>query len=140
MKIVAVFALSTIILISAAYYLGYRSERVRFAGCKNELQATRQQLGSVESQLRIWRLEGRLLNLIETAELKNFGEARNASTAFFDEVRAEIGRTDQGEFKSTLASILNSRDTVTVGLTTADPETARTLRQFSIQLRQLVER
>jgi hypothetical protein len=139
MKRVLAIAVIGLILLAASYYVGYRGEHQRFSDCQKQHNSVSQQLADAQGQLRIWNLEGRLRRLIESVQAKNFGQAHDASTTFFNEVRSEAARTERGDFRSTLNSVLQSRDAVVTGLTRGDPAVLDTLRQSSNQIRGLVE-
>ena len=78
--------------------------------------------------------------LIDVVARQNYGQAVQASTAFFDEVRAESNRTEQAAFEEVLQSVLATRDSVTGALTKADPASLEELRRSADLLRSVLEK
>lgn len=128
-----------LILIAGAYLGGYWPEHSRLLESQRNLQAVSAQLAEAQARLRLFGLHHRLLHLIDTVTEKNYGEAQKLSTDFFDEVRAEIMRTDKAELKSALESVLQARDSMTAGLAKADPGVVNVLDELKKQIGRFLE-
>jgi hypothetical protein len=66
--------------------------------------------------------------------VQNYGQARELSSRFFDDARAEATRTPEPSFKRALESALELRDAATAALAKADPEAVDPLRRVEAQL------
>ncbi len=134
----AKLTLVVVVLLVVAYIVGYWPEHQRLVAADGELQLVRGQLNEAEAHVRICKLQNRLLHLIEKTAARDYGEAQELSTKFFDQVRLEMPRNTQPQLQSALGSVLRMRDSVTVGLTKGDPATLDLLQQMMRQFRQAV--
>jgi hypothetical protein len=133
------FLISTavvILVIGAAYVMGYWPERARRVALEGEVTALREQLNDAGARVRMGRLLGDLLNVIEAASALNYGQAQGLSSKFYDAARVEADRTHVPAFKMALEGILQSRDGVTAALTRGDSAAVETLRSAERQLRE----
>lgn len=129
-----------LILLLAAFVAGYWPQHKQLLAAEQTASQAQQQLGAVQAVARVCHLENDLLSLIGQTENQNYGEARNLSNAFFDDVRKEADRPQNAAFKSDLESILTQRDAVTAGLARTDAATVNTLRQILGQIQQLLQK
>ena len=132
-------AVLLILLLVVVYLAGYWPQHGQLQETDSRLQSTNTQLANAQARLRIYALGDRLAQLIETIEKKNYGDAQKLSSECFDQVRAEIMRSEDEKRKTVLQAILDKRDAVTTGLAKGEPGTVEAVRQFSRELRQLVE-
>ena len=127
------------VLLVAAYVGGYWPQRQKLQEAqKNNAQAA-QQLTSAQAVVHITRLENDLVALVDQTQSQNYGEAQKLSSHFFDDLRAELDRSPNAPYRSTLETIFARRDAVTSGLTRADAATIGPLRQSLNEVRQLSE-
>jgi predicted transcriptional regulator len=131
---------ATLILLGAAYVAGYWPEHEKLIAAQESAAQVQQQLATAQAVARICKLENDLLALIGQTENQNYGEARNLSKAFFDNLRQEVDRDQNATYKQDLENILSGRDAVTAGLARADASTAATLRQYLAQMQQLLQK
>jgi hypothetical protein len=132
-KRIAVVA--AIVLIGAAFLVGYLPEyRLRTAAEQQSL-ALREQLAAAEARVRMGHLLGQTLAVQEVVLRQNYGQAQELSSAFFDSVRKEAAATPLDEFRSVLDEVLSRRDAVTASLTKADQGTVQALTTIELQLR-----
>ncbi|MGH9148082.1 MAG: hypothetical protein ACRD1Q_15330 [Vicinamibacterales bacterium] len=124
-----------LIVILGAYVLGYWPERAKRMALESEVAALRGQLNDAEARVRMARLLGELVNVLEATSALNYGQAQGLASKFFDAARAEATTTPVPSFKTTLEGILQNRDQVTAALTRADPAVTEILRSAQLQLR-----
>jgi type II secretory pathway pseudopilin PulG len=134
-KIVAVVIL---ILLAAAYVGGYWPQHRQLRAAQQSAAQAQEELSGAQTVARVCHLENDLLALIGQTENQNYGNARNLSNAFFDEMRREADRDQNTPYKGDLENILGQRDTVTAGLARADASTPTALRQLLAQMQQLM--
>lgn len=138
-KSVIIAIIAVILLIGLAYLIGLLPQRQRRLELEREVASLQSQLADAEARGRICGLYTRVQGLIDVVAQQNYGQAVEASTAFFDEVRAESNRTEQAAFQEVLQSVLATRDSVTGALTKADPASLDGLRRSADLLRSALE-
>jgi len=121
-------------LVGAAYAAGYWPERQRRVALESQVKTLEERLAEAEARVRLGGLLARLLTLMDVIGEKNYGQGLGLSSAFFDEVRAEAGRTPPA-FRDLLEGIIKRRDAVTASLTQADAAALGTLREVQLELR-----
>jgi len=132
--------IAILVLLGAAYLAGYWPQHKQLRAAEQSSAQAQEQLASVQAVARVCRLENDLLALIGQTENQNYGEARNLSNVFFDDVRKEADRPQNAAFKSDLEAILAQRDAITAGLARTDSATTTTLRQVLVQMQQLMQK
>jgi hypothetical protein len=133
------FLISTtviILVVGAVFLMGYWPERAKRVALEGEVATLRGQLDEAGARVRMGRLLGDLLVVIEATNALNYGQAQGLSSKFFDGVRLEADRTPVPSFKTTLEGILRNRDGVTAALTRGDAAALETLRSSERQLRE----
>lgn len=130
------FAVLVIVLLAAAYVAGFWPQRERIGALQSENAALQQRVDTAEGKVRAGALLGELLTFKEVVQEMNYGQARGMSSPFFEHVAAEAGRAGDPAIKQALASILTSRDRITVALTQGDPSALGLLREAEGRLRQ----
>lgn len=127
-----------LVLLAAAYVAGYWPQHQQLHAAQQNAAQAQQQLATTQEVARICKLENELLALLGQAENQNYGDARNLSNAFFEDLRKEADRDPNAPYKADLENILGQRDAITAGLTKADPSTTNSLKQALTQMEQLV--
>jgi hypothetical protein len=135
-----VLVIAALVLLAAAYIGGYWPQHQQLRAAQQSAAQAQQQLGSAQAVARICRLENDLLALLSQTENQNYGDARNLSQAFFDNLRHEADRDQNAPYKADLENILGQRDAITAGLARADASTVTALRQILVQMQQLMEK
>ena len=131
--------LVVIVLIAAAYLVGYWPQRRRAESSEKNVQQLNQQLAQAQALARLCRIQSQLLSLIAQIEDKRFADAQKGSTEFFDAVRAEATRSNTADYAPSLEAILGMRDMVTAGLAKEDSAASALLRQALSKLQQAIE-
>lgn len=126
-----------VVLVLGAYLAGYWPQHQRLTAVEADLNATRIQLADARARVAVCEIQNRLLDLIAKVEEKNYGDAQQLSTEFFNAVQAEAQRIERAEFRQALERIQGQRDSVTSALTRADETVLETLRGLQQQLRQV---
>lgn len=134
-KRVLLVTAATLIVIAAAYLAGYWPERTRRVTLEGDIAVLQQRLAQSDAQVRLGKVLGELLLVIETIEAMNYGEAQSLSSRFFEAARTEAGRTTDATIRSVLQGILQNRDAVTAALARGDNTVVTTFRDTGYQLR-----
>jgi hypothetical protein len=131
-----------VLLLAGAFLAGYWPQRQDLAAARAEAAETRRQLAQASAQLaaaeakaRLGLLFGRYLALEDAVVSADFGTAQALSTAFFDQVREEAGKTGDATARTALDAVLMRRDVVTAGLARGEVSVRETLRPVGRELR-----
>lgn len=133
-----VIAAAVVILTGFAYFAGWWREHQPRVALQAELDAARSQLTLAESRVRLAVLLGDEIALAEAVAERNYGQALERSSRFFDAVREELTRVSSPDHREALESILRARDPITVSLTRGDAEAPELLRRIQVRLRSLL--
>jgi hypothetical protein len=128
-----------IILILVAYVFGYWPEHQATLQVRQQLKAVSARLDEAQSRMYLCHLHIHLLAIIRQAEAKNYGNAANLSSSFFDEVREHVAGAKDPQLKSALQSILQQRDAVTSALAKGDPNAIALLKPLEDTMFTLVD-
>lgn len=138
-KLVAVVV---VILIAAAFGLGWwpqrqalEQARAEKAEVERQLSEARAELARAEASARLGRLFGAYLALEDAVATGNYGEGQALSSSFFDAVRDEAGRTADAGVRPALEAVLMRRDPVTAGLARSEPSVREVLAPIERELR-----
>ena len=118
-----------------AFALGWWSEHGQRLALQQELALSGKQLAQARSEIRLYRLQDRLLSLRDLIQAGDYATAQSASSEFFDAVRTQI--TTGGSKAPVLQMILAQRDSVTAAIARKDSAVADTLRTLSASLMKL---
>ncbi len=129
-----------VLLVGASYLFGLVPQRRRRVALEAEVASLELRLKNAEARGRLYTLYTRSHGLIDLVAQQNYGQAQQLSSGFFDDVRAEAGRTPEPEFGKALLGVLGTRDAVTAGLTKGDPATLDPLRRVAELLRAVLEK
>jgi hypothetical protein len=130
----AVFIL-VLILIAGAYAAGYWPEHRLRMEAAGQVETLRAQLAGAESRLRLGVVLGRLLRVSDAVAARNYGDAADASSIYFDRVREDAAAVEGADARLVLARILTSRDAVTSALARTDASVSVILREQEVDLR-----
>lgn len=130
-----VFVLLAVLLIPAAYVAGLWPERERRLALEREVGTLQSRLEETDARVRLCGLLAESQGLVEAVAQKNYGQAQQLSSRFFDHARAESGRTPQPAFRDALETVLRVRDPVTAALARADAAALEHLKQAEGRLR-----
>ena len=119
-----------------AYFIGYWPERQQRLVAEAEAERLRSDLDSASTRLLIGNLLGRALTLKEIAVSQNYAQARELSSSFFDDVRAESMAAPNGPLREGLTETLAKRDAVTAALAKGDAAVAGDLHAIELELRE----
>lgn len=116
------YVIVAIVAVVAAYVAGYWPQRQRLADAQARLAVQAAQVTAAEGRVRLAELLGRLLRLTDAVTARNYGDAAQLSSAFYDLVGQEAGRADRPEVGAALTAILQTRDQVTSMIGAMAPE------------------
>jgi hypothetical protein len=133
-RVIAVVGLVSLLV---AFMAGFWPQRRQVVRLETEVSTLRERVTNLEVRNRAAALLGDLLNLMDAVARKDYGQAQQLSSAFFDRVRAEAASTDPS-LAPGLSSVLGERDMVTSALARGDATVAEALRQIELRLRQLL--
>jgi len=126
--------LIVVLLVGAAYVGGYWPEHQQRVTVERDAQALKGQLAEAQARVRMGGLLGQLLALMDAAAARNYGQAQDLSSRFFEDLRAESARVPDARTRAVLEGILRARDSVTASLTRSDPAVLDQLRQAQVGL------
>ncbi|MGA7990712.1 MAG: hypothetical protein WCC53_04705 [Thermoanaerobaculia bacterium] len=129
-----------VLLSVGAYLFGFLPQRQRRLALEAQVASLELRLKTAEARGRLYALYTRSQGLLDLVAQQNYGHAQQLSSGFFDDVRAEAGRTPEPEFGKALLAVLSTRDAVTAGLTKADPGTLEPLRRATGMLQAALEK
>ena len=132
--------LIVIVLIAVAYGFGFWPQYQKAQKSQRDLQAISAEMGILQGQIRLCRLQDFLLALIKSTTEKNYGDASAISTGFFTAVGDEISQQNDPQVKAGLTSILQQRDAVTAALAKGDPGALGLLQPIQNTMFQIVNR
>jgi hypothetical protein len=131
-----------VLLVAGAFLAGYWPQRQRLeqsraeaAELQRQLAEARSELAASEARARLGRVFGQYLALEEAVATGNYGEAQALSSAFFDRVREEAGRTTDASARTALDAVLMRRDAVTAGLARGEAAVREVLAPVERELR-----
>ena len=135
MRLKVVLAVAALALAAGSYFAGLLPERQERRRAEARAEQLRVELDAAQGRLRVAALLGTALTLEDVTLNLDYGQARDLSTAFFDEVRAEsVATTDEG-LRSGLSQALVRRDAVTTALATGDAAVVQALQEIELDLR-----
>lgn len=135
-------------LVLAAFLMGFVPVSLKNQSLNHQLQEKEQALGAQANEFqkqlaasregrRLAELNNQLGMLMILAQKKNFGEARESSTQFFDALRQFAQDTENDTLREKLMTILNRRDEITADLTAANSGVTEKLRALYLEMYQL---
>lgn len=130
-----VMTVAAIVALVGAYLFGYWPQHQQVTLLTTDVTSLRGRVAELEARNRAAALLGDLLNVMDAVARKDYGQARQLSSAFFDRVREETTTSAVPSLRSGLTSVLAARDAVTSALTSADDHVMEQLRTIEIQLR-----
>jgi hypothetical protein len=129
-----VFGLGALLL-AAIYVAGWLPERNRRIETEGRTAALQVERDDAEERLRVARLLGDILMLEEVVANRNYGQAEQLASRFFDAVRAEGSSVSDAGIRAALNEVQGRRDEVTAALARTDPAVATILKQIEVRLR-----
>jgi hypothetical protein len=120
--------LIVVLFVGAAYVAGYWPEHQQRMTLERERQGLQVQLAEAQARVRLGGLLGQLLAVMDAAAARNYGQAQDLSSRFFEDLRAEAARVPDAPTRGVLEGILRARDSVTASLTRSDPAVLDQLR------------
>jgi hypothetical protein len=128
-------AIAAIGLIGGAFLARYLPEHRLRTAAEQEAMTLREQLAAAEARGRMGQLLGQTLVVREVVVRQNYGQARELSSAFFDQ-RPQGSRCQPGRrFPLGAQRGMSRRDSVTASLAKADPGTVEVLHTIELQMR-----
>ncbi len=135
-----VLTVIVIVLIAVAYGLGFWPQYQKAQKAQSDLKTISAEMGVLQGQIGLCRLQDFLLALVKSTTEKNYGDASVISTGFFTAVGDEIPHQTDPQVKAGLASILQQRDAVTAALAKGDPGALGLLQPIQNTMFQIVNR
>jgi hypothetical protein len=131
-----IIAIVVVVLLVAAFLVGYVPQQQRLASAEMETEGLQNRLVAAEDRVRAGELLGRILTVQEVTARQDYGHAQDLSSAFFDAVRAEASATHNSQLRDGLNEAQARRDAVTAALAKADPTAIEILHTIELRLRQ----
>ncbi len=133
-------AAAAVLLVGGAYLFGLVPQRQRRLALEVEVSSLGHRLEIAEDRARLGTIFARAHGPVELVAQRNYGQAQQLSSVFFDDVRAEAGRTHEPAFRDPLLGVLALRDAVTAALSKGDPAALEELRRAAALLQPVLEK
>ena len=124
-----------IVMIASAYIGGFWPQRQRAREAEARAVELGTQVSALEARVRLAELLGLALRLSDSVVARNYGDASNQATAYFDRVAAEMASESQAASQAVLQGIHQTRDRVIASLARTEPAVLDTLREQEHALR-----
>jgi hypothetical protein len=123
------------VLLAVVYLAGWLPERNRRLAAEERAAALQVERDDAQARVRATMLLGDVLALEEVVANRNYGQAEQLASSFFDAVREEASRTTDDAVRGALNDVQAKRDAVTAALARTDPEVATILKAMEVRLR-----
>jgi hypothetical protein len=127
-----------VVLVAVAYVAGGWAERRNCAPVQARLAEAEARLVRADEQAHIAGIMADLMRLRDEVAQQNYGQARELSTPFFDDVRAAGARAHDAQVRQALDSLLAQRDPVTEALAQGDAAALALLQNAAAPLRNVL--
>jgi hypothetical protein len=128
-----------LVLLGLSFGGGFWWEHQRMESVQHRLDAASAQLAQADEIVRLCRLQDQLLTLVDDTASKNYGDAANVSTQFFNQLSDEVSIENRADVKSAMQSILAQRDQVTAELAKGDSSAHDMFMQMSDTLHRAIQ-
>ena len=132
-KLILVLVAALAVLV--AYLGGLLPERSRRVDAEMRATALQTERDEARARLRTAQLLGAIIALEEVVQDRNYGQAEQLASSFFDAVGTEISRAADATIRASLTAVQAQRDAVTAALARTDPAVSDILHQIEVQLR-----
>ena len=88
---------------------------------QEQVAALEGRVADLEARVRLGEILGLLLRLSDSVVARNYGDASDQATAYFDRVSTEASTTAQAEVRTVLEGVHQSRDRVVAALARSEP-------------------
>lgn len=127
-----------VLVVTAAFLAGYWPEHQRGASLRTDNDALRERIVTLENRSRLSIIHTKALDAIDAVAAMNYGHAQELSSSLFDDIRVEISRTTESQYREALQEGLNRRDAITTALATGDATALEPLRELEKRIRQVL--
>jgi hypothetical protein len=124
-----------IVLLASAYMAGFWPERQRAQEAREEAARLQARVNQLETRVRLAEVLGLLLRLSDSVVARNYGDASEQATAYFDRVAREMTAGTEELGHAALQSIHQARDRVVAALARSEPAIIETLKEQEHALR-----
>jgi len=124
-----------VVLIASAYMGGFWPQRQRAREAETRAAELGAQVAALEARVRLAELLGLSLRLADSVVARNYGEASDQATVYFDRAAAEMASENQAAVQPVLQAIHQTRDRVIASLARTEPAVLDTLREQEHALR-----
>ena len=127
-----------VLVVIAAFLVGYWPEHRRGASLQTDNDALRARVVTLENRARLSMIHTKALDAIDAVAAMNYGHAQGLSSSLFDDIRVELSRTTEPQYREALQEGLNRRDAITAALATGDASALEPLRELEKRIRQVL--
>jgi hypothetical protein len=139
MRVKSIAAIVGAVVIVGTFLAGYWPQRRARVTAEEQVQALQEELGKAQTRIRVGELLGQVLTVKETAARRNYGQAGELSSTFFDSVRTEVMNVPDADLRDLLREVLARRDGVTASLAQSDPAVVEALHDVEVRLRRALQ-
>ena len=127
-----------VLMVIAAFLAGYWPEHQRGASLQTDNDTLRARMVTLENRERLSMIHTKALDAIDAVAAMNYGHAQGLSSALFDDIRVELSRSTEPQYREALQQGLNRRDAITAALATGDASALEPLRELEKRIRQVL--
>jgi hypothetical protein len=139
MRARSIAAVAAVVVLVLTYLAGYWPESRARTSAEELVRVLEQRLASAQAHVRTGELLGQTLTLKEVAAQRNYGQAQELSSTFFDAVRTEAARITETDLRTALNDVLVRRDAVTAALARSDPAVTEILHDIELRFRRALK-
>jgi hypothetical protein len=135
MRVKIIAAVVAVAVLAGTYLAVYWPQRRARMAAEEQARVLEDRLDAAEARVRTGELLGHALTLKEVAEERNYGQAQEMSSKFFDAVRTEAAVVGDSSLRDALSDVLARRDDVTAALARSDPAVTQVVHDIELRLR-----
>lgn len=110
-----------LLLIGAAYLIGFWPQYRKTSELQQQLAAERERVQTLQNTVAISKTRDLASVLYLELTRKNFGNAQRRATAMFDQIRSASSALPAGQARQALDQIQSRRDEIVAAIAKADP-------------------
>ena len=127
-----------VLVVIGAFLAGYWPEHRRGTSLQTDNDSLRARVLMLDSRARLSMIHTKALDAIDAVAAMNYGHAQGLTSSLFDDIRVELSRTTEPQYREALQDGLDRRDAITAALATGDAAALEPLRELEKRIRQVL--